>query len=216
MVIHKVWEENQHLLRSIASAILGRSGETEDVLQETYRKLLHSRIDIKDSEQALFYLKRSVRNTAIDWNRKYFRKNLAVKEQVNDYERLEELYNDDENPLTLLLQKERESQEKQLSREVFQAIKTLPQIHQEAIKSFFRIDDCPPPKILSRERGIPYSTLRSRMLRGIDLIREILSEKSIPGFVKKERETLLTDKKEGNRYEMRQYQARRISGRQAD
>ena len=35
-------------------------------------------------EEVFYYLKKSVRNTAIDWNRKSFRRNLTVKEQVSD------------------------------------------------------------------------------------------------------------------------------------
>ncbi len=187
----KVWEENQHLFRSIIFAIVGNPADIEDVLQETYRRVLKTPCQITSREETFYYLKKSVRNTAIDWNRKSFRRNLTVKEQVSDYDRLEELHSSGENPLSQLLEEERMQSEADFISEVYLAINELPEKQQDAVKAFFSIGGSPSPKELCVIKNIPYSTLRSRMVKGIDSIRGILSEKNIPGFAKGVSDTLL-------------------------
>ena len=129
--------------------------------------------------------------TAIDWNRKTFRRNITVKEQVSDYERLEGLRSSGENPLSSLLERERKCGEADFLCEVYLAIEKLPETQQEAVKAFFSIGDSPSAKEFCAINDIPYSTLRSRMVKGIDNIRKILAEKNVPGFAKDVSETLL-------------------------
>ena len=188
----QVWEENQRLFRSIAIAIVKNPADIDDVLQETYRRVLKAPYEITNPEEAFYYLKKSVRNTAIDWNRKSFRRNLTVKEQVSDYDRLESLRASGESPRSRLLEKERKQSDATFITEVHLAIEELPEKQRDALKAFFSIGESPPPKELCVIKNIPYSTLRSRMVRGIDMIRDILSEKDIPGFAKDVPETLLS------------------------
>lgn len=191
VLIEQVWEKNQHLFRSIVFAITNKSEDIDDILQETYRRILNSPTDLNDPEEAFYYLKKCIRNTAIDWNRRYFRRHLTVKEQVSDYDRLEELRTTGETPLSRLLEKEGKNADASFVEEVFLAVEELPMKHREAVKSFFSIGGAPSPKQFSAENRIPYSTLRSRMVRGIDLIRDILAEKNVHGFVKEPPGTLL-------------------------
>jgi len=199
---HQIWEKHQHLFRSIAYAITGKHEEIEDILQETYRKVLSSPVELNDPDETFHYLKKAVRNTAIDWNRKFFRRNLTVKEQVSDYDRMEELRTSGDNPLSLLLVEEQKAMEDSISKEIHRALERLPAKYQEAIKTFFSIDNLPPPNEFCRKRKIPYSTMRSRMLRGIGLIRDVLAEKNEGDFVKKECRTLLNTAEKGQQHEM--------------
>jgi len=192
----KVWEENQHLFRSIAYAITNNSADIDDVLQETYRRVLQSSVTITDAREAFFYLKKSVRNTAIDWNRRTFRRNLTVKEQLPDYQRLEELRSTGENPLSSLLRLERVRTDEALIREITLAVEQLPLKHRQAVSAFFSLDGTLPAKEFCQAHRIPYSTLRSRMLRGIDMIRDTLARKNIPGFVRNQSGTLLVSGEE--------------------
>ncbi len=187
----KVWEENQRLFRSIVFAIVRNPADIEDVLQETYRRILKTPSQITSREEAFYYLKKSVRNTAIDWNRKSFRRNLTVKEQVSDYDRLEELHSSGDSPLSQLLEEERKQSYADFISEVYLAMDELPEKQREAVKAFFSVRGAPSPKELCAIKNIPYSTLRSRMVKGIDSIRDILSKKNIPGFAKAISETLL-------------------------
>jgi len=187
----KVWEENQRLFRSIVFAIVRNPADIDDVLQETYRRVLKTPYAITSREEAFYYLKKSVRNTAIDWNRRSIRRNLTVKEQVSDYDRLEELHSSGESPLSQLLEEERKQSYADFISEVYLAIDELPEKQRDAVKAFFSVRGSPSPKELCIIKNIPYSTLRSRMVKGIDSIRDILSEKNIPGFAKNISETLL-------------------------
>ena len=191
MLIEKVWEKNQRLFRSIVRAIIRNPEDVEDVLQETYRRILNAPWRITDPQETFYYLKKSVRNTSIDWNRKMFRRNLTVKEQVSDYEKLEELQTSGDNPLSSLLEKERELTDARFAREVRIAVDELPEKPREAVKSFFSLDGVSPPKQLCAQKNIPYSTLRSRMEKGINLIREKISQKNPSPFVKNKSRTLL-------------------------
>ncbi len=191
MLINKVWEEHQRLFRSIVFAIIRNPADIDDVLQETYRRILKTSHETTNPEEAFYYLKKSVRNTAIDWNRKAFRRNITVKEQVSDYERLEELRSSGENPLSSLLEQERKCGEADFLCEVYLAIEKLPETQQDAVKAFFSIEGFPSSKEFCSINDIPYSTLRSRMVKGIDNIRKILAEKNMPGFAEEISETLL-------------------------
>lgn len=191
MLTDKIWEENQRLFRSIVFAIVRNPADIDDVLQETYRRILKTSNEITNPEEAFYYLKKSVRNTAIDWNRRVFRRNVTVKEQASDYERLEELRTSGENPLSSLLEQERKCEESDFLCEVYLAIENLPETQQQAVKAFFSIGHSPSAKEFCAVNDIPYSTLRSRMVKGIDNIRKILAEKNIPGFAEEVSETLL-------------------------
>ena len=193
VLIDKIWEENQRLFKSIVVAIINKPADIDDVLQETYRRVLKTPYKITSPEEAFYYLKKSVRNTSIDWNRKSFRRNLTVKEQVSNYERLEGLRSTEENPLSQLLQQERRQSDTSFIAAVYLAIEELPEKQRESVKAFFSIGNSSSPKELCFVKNIPYSTLRSRMVKGIDSIRTILSKKNVPGFAKNETETLLSE-----------------------
>ena len=191
VLTEQVWKKNQRLFRSIVLAIVQNPEDIDDVLQETYRRILNTPWKITDQEETFYYLKKCVRNTSIDWNRKMFRRTLTVKEQVSDYEKLEELQTSSDNPLATLLEKEKKLTDARFIRKVRAAADELPEKQKEAVKSFFCLDGYPSPKQLCTDKNIPYSTLRSRMERGISLIRDKMSQKNKPAFVKNNSETLL-------------------------
>ena len=191
VLLERIWEKHQRLFKSIVLTIIRNPEDVEDVLQETYRRLLNKPRNIKDPDEAFYYLKKSVRNTSIDWNRKMFRRNLTVKEQVSNYERLEELRTSPDNPLSNLLEKEKMAFDSRFIKEARSIVDELPEKFREAVKSYFQLDGYPPPGEFYDKRNIAYSTLRSRMERGIDLIRIKISEKMEPNLVKSGTQTLL-------------------------
>ena len=191
VLLETIWKRHQRLFRSIVIAIIQNHQDVDDVLQEAYRRILKNPRKINDPDEAFYYLKKCVRNTSIDWNRRFFRRNLTVKEQVSDYERLEELRTSGKNPLSSLLEKEEKAFDARFMRDALSIVEELPEKHKEAIKSFFRLDGYPPPGQFCENKNMAYSTLRSRMERGIDLIRIKISEKMPSDSVKNKTHALL-------------------------
>ena len=180
MRLTQIWEERIHIFKTIAQALLIDSATVEDVLQETITKVLQKKRKFEDQHEAANYLRRAVINNSIDAFRK---KQRYLKHFIaRDYNSSEMADRKSEDALSFLIKEETIEQRSKLNREVRKAVKLLSPPQQEAISIFF--DHNSPKKVKEecRRKGIPYSTARSRMLKGIDNIRKHLRGRGIEGF----------------------------------
>jgi len=178
----QIWEERLYALKSIAYALLMDSSAVEDVLQETFKKVLEKERKFSDKHEAANYLRRAVINNSIDAVRRRQRNFKRFKNR-EDYRYPNEMVDQNsDDPLTFLIKEETIERRDQLTLEVRQAVKRLPTDQQEAISIFFNRNPPSNIKQVCRDIGIPYSTVRSRMLRGIDGIRRQLRIRGIDGF----------------------------------
>lgn len=181
MVLVRVWRDKQYALRAAAYAVLGDQSQVDDVLQEALLRILENGRDFKSDKEAFLYLRKTVLHASID----SYRKIQKNSERLNDpgtrqacrYSQADQL----EDPLAQLLLKEEKEDSRQLGEIVKAAMRNLTSKQKEAIEIFFfrrgkKLQD------LCKENGVPYSTLRSRMLKGIDRIRDYLSQEGLEGF----------------------------------
>jgi RNA polymerase sigma factor (sigma-70 family) len=173
-----VWEEKQSTFQALVLAVLSDNTLTEDVLQEAFARILQSGKTFDSREEAFNYLRRTVTNTAIDWYRR-LRRYRSHFTQSRSKHFIESRPAPCSNPLTHLLAQEQMLTRKTLLREIHIAIGKLSPEKREAINIFFSPGKRKTIKHLCRERGVPYSTLRSRMIRGIDEIRVQLRHRGI-------------------------------------
>lgn len=163
-------------------AVLLDQSSIDDVLQEAFTRVLQSRKDFSDRQEAFHYLRKTVLTTTIDMYRRTRRqinrlsdcKGIAEIPAAADQEK--------PDPLALLLSREKAEERRLLVNEVRSALHSLPRSQQQAIELFFSRSRKRRIKDICRESGIPYSTLRSRVLRGVDKIRVRLQEQGVPGF----------------------------------
>lgn len=167
-------------LRSLAQSVIRDPSRIDDILQEAYARTLKSGREFATPTDALRYLRTAVLTTAIDAYRRMRRHQKTFpKRIVEEPPATGSLARDD--PLTLLLKQQAGGEWDQLVETVLSAVHRLPLPQKEAIEFFFgpRRSGL---KEVCRETGVPYSTLRSRMLKGIDQIRELLREQGVDGF----------------------------------
>jgi len=157
-------------------AVLFDQSSIDDVLQEAFAKVLHSRKDFSDRREAFHYLRKTVLSTTIDLYRRSTRYNSRVIDCPDPPEFSPILLQKDQDPLSLLLLREQAEEKYNLVSQVRAALATLPPSQQEAIELFFGRSKKQRLKEICRDSGIPYSTLRSRMIRGVDKIRALLRE----------------------------------------
>lgn len=176
-MLQRIWQENYPLFRSIARTILFHGANIDDVLQEAYARILQSKKRFTTEEEAYNYVRQVVRRTTIDQYRR-LRRQHAYLTLVGDFrEYSATLVQEGEDALGQLIRKEEHRRQVELLREVREALRELAPEQREAILLIFGRNRA--MKEICREIGIPYSTLRSRMLSGIDRIRALLREKGI-------------------------------------
>ena len=165
----------------MAAAVLPTSHHVDDVLQEAFSRVLRSRREFASGVEAYKYLRTSVLNTAIDFYRRLRRQRRTFL-ACDPWD----IYcpsSEHEDPLNRLIRAEQSDRRRQLVEEVEAAIGHLTPEQQEAIHAFFGKRRQSSLKEYCMETGVSYSTLRSRMLHGIDRIREQLRERDIEGFL---------------------------------
>ncbi len=164
----------------MVSAVLPASEYVDDVLQEAFARVLKSNKNFANDADAYKYVHTSVLNTAIDWYRRLKRNHrFFLACDIRSVYRPSSLR---EDPLDLLLRAEEADRKSALMAEVQAAVRTLTPEQQQAIHAFFGKRRQASLKEYCMDSGVSYSTLRSRMLQGIDLIRERLHERNITGF----------------------------------
>ena len=151
--------------------ILFDHSSIDDVLQDTFARLLQKNKSFANEKEAFRYLRRAVLNTAIDYYRRLNRQNALTKfSSLNPEET--------SNPLTTLIRREDEQRQNLLLLEIKKALKTLPPKQKEAIDLIFSRNGQKLQEICEEKR-IPYFTLRSRMLSAVDHIRKQLKTKGL-------------------------------------
>lgn len=163
------WQKHQAVLRSIVGNVVG-SSRVDDVMQESFIRLLrYSRS--RASEVAPFRLiRRIVWTTTIDHYRKLYRYEPGLDSLS--------LASTTPSPLAEVLESEEDRQFKVLMWEINAAIEDLEPGHKDAIVSYFRRSDKSVSEICV-EKNLPYSTLRSRMLSGLRVLRKRLQDKGV-------------------------------------
>lgn len=178
----EIWLANQAKFRAIVRTFFLDHSLVEDVLQEAFTRILQGKPDFGSEMEATNYLRRSVINTTIDKYRKH-RRRAQFLNRHNTRIQLREASEETspEGPLNRLLENEESLTNQQLRNAVSRAMKDLPPKQRDAIEAFFH-GTRGNMKEFCNEAGVPYSTLRSRMLSGIDKIRESLRKNGVPGF----------------------------------
>jgi RNA polymerase sigma-70 factor (ECF subfamily) len=180
-----VWEKKKCAFRAMVRAVVSDPNSVEDVLQEAFLRVLKTRKSFANGQEAFNYLRRTVLNTSIDSYRRLKRQNSRF--DTRNGERYTQGYAEIGNdPLSLLLTTEAAEMHNQLVTEVERALRTLQPKQREAVEAFFRRESTLKLKEFCQEQGVPYSTLRSRMLQGIDQIRIQLQARGVSGFVQTE------------------------------
>lgn len=164
----------------MVSAVLPTSQYVDDVLQEAFARVLKSKRRFASYADAYKYVHASVLTTAIDGYRRLKRnQRFFLACDVRNVYRPSSVHAD---PLDLLLLAEEADRKSALMAEIQAAIKALKPEQQQAIHAFFGKRRQASLKEYCMDSGVSYSTLRSRMLQGIDRIREQLHQRNINGF----------------------------------
>ena len=177
----QIWKDRQKSLKALASAVVPTPHHVDDVLQEAFAKVLKSKRRFGSSADAYKYLRTSVLTVAIDCYRRLKRHHRLF--QACDVQNVYRPSSIREDPLDRLIRAEEADRKSALMAEVQAAIKELTPEQQEAIHAFFGKRKQVSLKEYCMESGVSYSTLRCRMLQGIDRIRDRLHERNIEGFV---------------------------------
>jgi len=163
----EIWERNKSILQGIVRTILLDHSVVDDVLQDAFTQVLSASPELEDEQQAYNYARRAVINTAINHYRRC-RRDLTLihtlKEQQNEI--------DERTPLVMMMESEHEQVESAIMREMGPALSRLNLDRREALDLVFKRRE--KLKEICREKGIPYTTLRSRFLSAVDQIRKHL------------------------------------------
>lgn len=130
--------------------------------------MLQSGKTFASEADAFHYARKVVFNTTIDFYRRYSRQDSFLR-------RLAVPMGNHSNPLQALLDQELETKQRSLLQELRRALEKLPYAQREAVSLIFGRNGKKLKDICS-ERGIPYSTLRSRMLAAVENIRRELRD----------------------------------------
>ena len=176
-MLERVWQKKHTALRSIVRSFLFDDSRVEDILQDALSQVLASGRRFPDEMETYRYLRRSVFNASIDHYRASRRRvYLPLPEEPGEFSL--PIYNGPSDPLTLLLQRERRNLRRAILREITVAMSELPGVQQEAIRMIMGPREMK-LKDLCRIKGIPYSTVRSRMLAGVERLRRRLKARSL-------------------------------------
>ena len=173
-MLERLWQKNQAILRSIVRSVLTDGSYVADVLQDAFIRIFERDKKFPNEQEAYNYLRRVVLNTAID----YYRQVKKVGWRSSPITELENPPEESSTPLTDLIRQHRENCRSTLLSEVRKSLRLLSSEQREAIDLIFnrrgrKLKD------ICREQGIPYSTLHSRLLAGVDRIRRRLKEKGV-------------------------------------
>ncbi|MCH7805045.1 MAG: RNA polymerase sigma factor [Acidobacteria bacterium] len=173
-MLERLWHKNQAILRSLVRNILVDPSSVDDVLQESFIKLLNSNKQFFNQNEAYNYMRKVVLNTTIDHYRCLRRRNAYSLNSGNPYP----LSSSAPNPLNLLIEKEKDEVRNSILKEVRKTLGKLPPEQREAIDIAFNRNHRK-IKDICTEKAIPYSTIRSRVTAAIDQIRRQLTVKGI-------------------------------------
>lgn len=180
LVIERVWREKRELLNIVARSVAPDDGVAEDLLQEAFARALESKREMKDPEAAFRFICRILTNVAIDDHRRRRRLQRIIGSLPRTAEaRFVKPAVTSASPLCLLIGEETGLVRTSVMEEIRQAMLSLPDKQREALDVMFDEARGMTLQEFCRERGVPYSTLRSRMLKAVDLIRGRLRRKGL-------------------------------------
>ncbi len=173
-MLERLWDKNQTILRSIVGKILIDPSGTDDVLQEAYIKVLRTKKHFSTQDEAYNYIRKTVFHTCIDYYRS-FKRSTTLFVHSENIANLPSAYRPDD-PLARLMEKEKREVQGTILEEVRKTIAELPPLQREALELAFNGNNQRLREVC-REKGVPYSTVRSRVTAGIDRIRSKLKAK---------------------------------------
>jgi RNA polymerase sigma factor (sigma-70 family) len=182
LLLIQIWEEKQYAFRAMVRAVLLDQSIIDDVLQEAFTRVLQSRRKFSDRKEAFHYLRKTVLATTIDMYRRSRRQTSRITDCRSLTEFSADVVRENPDPLGLLLMQEQAEERRLIIDQVRSALESLPPVQKQAIELFFNRSRRSRLKDICKESGIPYSTLRSRVIRGVDRIRLRLREEGVPGF----------------------------------
>ena len=174
-LLEDLWSTHLRLFRHIAYTIVRHADLAEDVIQEAFGRALRSHQNIDKPDEALLYLKRIVTNTSIDYYHRQRRQDS--EESLESADRVAD--RPDVSPLEQLLGKEQQWRDRRRLRQIAREIQALRPEQRFAIEQLVLAESPPSLTALSRATGIPISTLRSRVILGLDRIRKNLRRKRL-------------------------------------
>lgn len=141
--------------------IIKRRQDTDDIVHQAVYQTIRSNAQFKAPQIAEYYVLKALRTTAIDHMQARSRLRL-VRLSPSDAEEIESREPDPEAALLAKEQQER-----------FQAaLASLSADQRSIITLFMQAESARPLAAISRQTGIPLSTLRSRILAGLKTIKE--------------------------------------------
>ena len=177
-MLERVWRNYQYVFRAIAASILVDKSLVDDALQEAFAKVFRAEKTFASDVQAFRFVRRAVYNASVDQLRRVTRRNRRFPSYDDPQVHEDSQPFDSESPLFLLVREEENRRHRTLLRELKSGLKHLTRDQREAIRLIFGGDGRPIKKTCAG-LGVPYSTVRSRMLAGIDALRRHLLDRGI-------------------------------------
>jgi RNA polymerase sigma factor (sigma-70 family) len=174
-ILKDIAEKHHNLWKKLAYKIVKDAGVTDDVLQESWRKVLSSKANFLGHGDWENYFTRVVINTALD----YWKEKVKLSQRVASLEEAFSLSDGKDSQLAEILREEEAQRYQALLREIDLSIQELPDSQREAI-ALLLLDENPDTlQAISQRQGVAISTLRSRLLGGIKRIQKDLRKKGI-------------------------------------
>ncbi len=177
-MLERVWRTYQYVFRAIASSILVDKSLVDDALQEAFAKVLRAEKTFASDVQAFRFVRKAVHNASLDQLRRLTRRNRRFPSYDDPQVGEDSRPVDPESPLLLLVREEENRHHRDLLRELKSGLGQLNRDQRQAIGLMFGRNGRPIKKTCAR-LGVPYSTVRSRMLAGIDALRRHLAARGI-------------------------------------
>jgi len=147
----------------------------DDVLQESWRRVLASQVSFPTRTEWEKYFTRTLVNTALDHGRERSRSTRLAA----DLEEAEGLADQEQDQLRSVLDGERARRDQRILREAMALVQGLPAGQRHAIVLLINKRPSETLQDISRREGVAVSTLRSRMYSGIRHLRRLLVRKGL-------------------------------------
>ncbi|HSR68348.1 MAG TPA: RNA polymerase sigma factor [Acidobacteriota bacterium] len=170
MPLEQLWQEHEAVFRKVVRTMVADSSSSDDVMQESYLRLLSRSSPV---EPTFPYLRRVLVNVSLDH---YRRRGRRCRHLLHI--RAAQVPDPVPTPLTLLLEREEEDLRLRVIEEIRRVSSALPPDLSFALGVYFG------PRRRSireicRRCGLPYSTLRSRLLAALRHLRMHLRRKGL-------------------------------------
>lgn len=171
----KLYLQYQSLWYRVAFQIVHDPDDAKDIVQDAYRKFLGTQREWPSFEDAKRYFSTIVTNTAIDYFKMSRRREEKLSAADPDSNSSMPGQYDGGRPWDAL----ERSREERLLKESIHCIQTLPPPQKEAVQRLLLDEGNKTLSQISRELGIPISTLKSRSILGIKKVRKKLRRKRL-------------------------------------